>query len=175
MKEQHLGEIKHLFANMEVSVVSAIHFLGRYIGCKSEVHEFIRSKVKGWVDEVNCLAKATCHYPQSAYTTFIHSMSSECIYLQFVVSGCDDEYISLHDTIEKVFIPALLGRRVLQQEHGPFSLFTKKGGLALTNPVSTSSTTVHKNRRESQHDGTPYPVQDCHFGQGEGEGARPDT
>ena len=68
------------FANMEVSVVSASRFLGRCIGCKSEVHEFICSKVKGWVAGVECLAKAKCCYPQSAYTTFTHSLLSECTY-----------------------------------------------------------------------------------------------
>ena len=57
-KEQHLREANYLSANMEVSVVPASQLLGRCIRYQSEVHRFVRSKVKGWVDGVECLAKA---------------------------------------------------------------------------------------------------------------------
>ena len=59
------------------------------------------------------LVKALRHYPRSAHAAFIHSLSCKWTYLQHVVTGCDDKYILLRDTIEKVFTPALLGREVL--------------------------------------------------------------
>ena len=129
------------FADMEVMVVPASHFLGGCVGRKSEVCEFVHSKVREWVEGVECLAKAVYCYPQFAYAAFTHSLSCELTYLQCDVTGCDDQYIPLHDTFEKVFTSALLGREVLQQENELFSLPAKKGGLALTNPVSTTATT----------------------------------
>ena len=81
VKEQHLNEAKNQFAVMEVKIVPASRFLGGCIGCKSEVCEFVHSKVRGWVDGVDCLAKARRCYPQSAYATFIHSLSCEWTYL----------------------------------------------------------------------------------------------
>ena len=84
---------------MEVMIVPASPFLGGCVGHKSEVYEFVHSKVRGWVDGVECLAKAAHRYPQSAYAAFIHSLSCEWTYLQHVVTGCDDEYILLCDTI----------------------------------------------------------------------------
>ena len=112
VKEQHPNEAENQFADMEVMLVPASHFLGGCVGCKSEVCEFVCCKVRGWVDGVECLVKATNCYPQSAYAVFTHSLPCEWTYLQRIVTGCDNEYIPLHDTIKKVFIPALLGQEV---------------------------------------------------------------
>ena len=115
-------------------------FLGECVGRKSEAHEFVRSKVRGWVNGVECHVEAEHRYPKSVYTAFTHSLSCEWTYLQHIVTGCDNEYIPLRDIIEKVFTPALLGQEVLQREHKLSSLPAKKYGLALTNPVLTTST-----------------------------------
>ena len=89
---------------------------------------------------MECLAEAARSYPQSAYAAFTHSLSAEWTYLQCVVTGCGNEYISLRYTIQSLFPPAVFGREVLQREHEVFTLPAKIGGLALADPVSTEAT-----------------------------------
>ena len=139
VKDRYFCEAQSLFADMDVAVVVASRFLGGCVGRESEVHAFVRSKVESWVVCVERLAKAARTYPQLAYAAFTHSLSCEWTYLQRVVTGCDDEYIPLRNVIQRVFIPALLGREILQSEHELFDLPAKKGGLALSDPVATAA------------------------------------
>ncbi len=139
VKEQHFDAAQRLFADLQVTVVLASRFLGGCVGRETEVHEYVRAKVKGWVTGVERLAQAARVYPQSAYAAFTHSLSCEWTYLQRVVSGCDDDYAPLRETIQRVFTPAVLGREVLLREHELFALPAKKGGLALADPVSAAA------------------------------------
>ena len=45
----------------------------------------------------------------------------------------------MHDAIQQVFTPAVLGREVLEAEHALFKLPAKLGGLALADPMKSAS------------------------------------
>ena len=113
------------------------------------------------VDHVECLAHAAQSYSQSAYAEFTHSLSFEWSFLQRVVGGLKDEYIPLRDVIHTVLAPAILGREVLQTEHDLLSLPAKFGGLALSDPVQSTSVAYETLKKatelliEAVNSGTP--------------------
>ena len=132
LKEEHLDEAKRLLSNLDVEVTLASTFLGGCIGRESKVCAFGQSKVARWVNGVQCLVKAARSYPQSTNAAFTYSLSMEWTYLQCLVTGCDNEYVPLRGTIQRVFTPAVLGREVLRREHKLFALPAKTESLAPT-------------------------------------------
>ncbi len=166
VKEEHLEEAKSQFASLQVDIVLASRFLGGCLGDGDGVRKFVRDKVDGWVKAVHCLADAAKTYPQSAHSAFTHSLSHEWTYLQRVVEGHEDEYVPLRDAIQKYFTPSLIGREVLQVEHDLFSLPAKKGGLAISNPISTAAPFFDASKaattvlQQSIYSGDPVSITD---------------
>ena len=141
VKEPLLETTRNLFSDLEVDVVTASRFLGGCVGNEEEIHQYVRSKVDLWTKHVQRLAQAARAYPQSCYAAFTRSLSCEWAFLQHVVGDCtygDEEYVPLHDVVRTIFIPSVLGREVLEQEHKLFELPVKNGGLAFCDPVKAA-------------------------------------
>ena len=79
---------------------------------------------------MKCLSKATKAYPQAAYSAIAQSLSCDWTYVQRIIEGNEEKYIPLCETIQQLFTPTLLGRKVHEQEHQLFGLPTKFGSLA---------------------------------------------
>ena len=138
VKEPLLETARNLFSDLEVDVVTASRFLGGCVGNEEEIHQYVRSKVDLWTKHVERLAQAARAYPQSCYAAFTRSLSCEWAFLQRVVGDCDEEYVPLRDVVKTIFIPSVLGREVLEQEHELFELPVKNGGLAFSDPVKAA-------------------------------------
>ena len=82
VKEEHLEQAEIMFADLQVKVVLASRFLGGCVGTDDGIHCFVQSKVDTWVHCVERLAEVAKAYPQSAYSAFTRSLSSEWSYLQ---------------------------------------------------------------------------------------------
>ena len=112
VKEKCFSSAKVLFEKLNVEVVLASRFLGGCVGSEEGVQDFVRDKVSFWIEAVKRLADAAVSYPQSAYSAFTKSLSMEWMYLQRVVSGCEELYIPLRRTIQNHLTPSLFGREV---------------------------------------------------------------
>ena len=110
----------------------------------------MQSKVNTWVHCVERLADVAKAYPQSAYSAFTCSLSSEWSYLQRVVDGCDAEYRRLRDAIRLLFAPTVFGGAVLQVEHDLLELPVRLGGLALSDPVKSVTSAFSVSREAAQ-------------------------
>ena len=140
VKEEHLEQAEIMFADLQVKVVLASRFLGGCVGTDDGINRFVRSKVDTWVHCVKRLADVAKAYPQSAYSAFTRSLSSEWSYLQRMVEGCEAEYGRLRDAIRSLFAPAVFGGEVLQVEHELLELPVRLGGLVLADPVKSATT-----------------------------------
>ena len=67
-KPEHAEKAKQLFAGTSVSICAG---KGAAIGSKSFTEEYVRNKVRTWVEEVKCLACIAATHPHSVYT--VHS------------------------------------------------------------------------------------------------------
>ena len=150
VKEEHLEHAEILFADLKVKVVLASRFLGGCVSTDDGIHRFVNSKVDTWVHCVERLAEVTKAYPQSAYSAFTRSFSSALSHLQRVVDGCDAEYGRLRDAIRLLFAPAVFGSEVRQAKHDLLELPVRLGGLALSDPVKSVSSTFSVSREAAQ-------------------------
>ena len=66
-----------------------------------------------------------------AYTSFTKSLQSEWRFLQRLIPGSSPCLKELDDVIARVFIPALVGRRVSDLEKRLFALPTRFAGLGI--------------------------------------------
>ena len=134
VKEGKEDQAKELFEEFGVEIVQSKKFLGGCLGESNEVKKFVKEKVDNWVNCVHNLAKVAEKYPQSAYVSFSKSLQCEWIYMQRVVPTSEDDFIGLRNAIQKVLMPAILGREVLQSEYELLELPVRWGGMAFRNP-----------------------------------------
>ena len=76
----------------------------------------------------------------------LHS-HSVCHLSGLFVGGLEDEYIPLRDVILTVLAPAILGREVLQNRRDLLWLPAKFGGLALSDPVHSTSVAYETSKK----------------------------
>ena len=150
VKEEHQEQAEIMFADLQVKVVLASRFLGGCVGTDDGIHRFVQSKVDTWVHCVERLAEVAKAYPQSAYSAFTRSLSSEWSYLQRVVEGCEAEYGRLRDAIRLLFAPAVFGGEVLKEEYELLELPVRLGGLALADPVKSATTAFSVSREAAR-------------------------
>ena len=113
--------------------------MGGAIGTSSFLHQYVKTKVERWVNEIEKLSKFAKTQPHAAYAAFTHGLVSKWNYLLRVIdweaNQSDDILESLEKAIKSRFIPALTG----QPPPGEFvcemlALPARLGGLGLVNP-----------------------------------------
>ena len=80
VKPEHLQDAENLFSNTGIKITVQGHkHLGSPLGTRAFVEEFVRSKVDGWVTEIEKLSESATFQPQVAYAAFTHGLkSSRC-------------------------------------------------------------------------------------------------
>ncbi|CAM9843815.1 unnamed protein product, partial [Heterosigma akashiwo] len=124
-----------------IPVVSSGKHLGRCVGDEGEMlDDCVKKKVARWVKCVEFLAEAARKHPHEAYTSFTKSLQSEWRFLQRLIPGSSPCFKELDDVIARVFIPALVGRRVSDLEKRLFALPTRFAGLGIGVPSKQAQT-----------------------------------
>ena len=132
---EDIDDAHGMFQGTGIKVVTGNRFLGGYIGQPNDKQDFVKKKVKGWIQQVEQLSEVGKVQPQSAHAAFCKSMQFKWQYLQRVVDSEEDAYNPLKMTLRNMFIPAIVGGPVSPEECDLFSLPVNKAGLALTDPV----------------------------------------
>ena len=77
VKPEHLQDAENLFSNTGIKITVQGHkHLGSPLGTRAFVEEFVRSKVDGWVPEIEKLSEIATFQPQAAYAAFTHGLTS---------------------------------------------------------------------------------------------------
>ena len=78
--------------------------------------------------------------PHAAFSTFAHSVVSECMSFMGMVPLSSDQLKPLEDVIHHQFIPAVTGRDTITEEEGGLSsLLIRDGGMEIPISHPTSS------------------------------------
>ena len=109
-KPEHPGKAKQLFAGTNVSICAGRRCHGAAIGSKSFTDEYVRNKVRTWVEEVKSLASIAAIHPHSAYSAFTHGLSSRWTFVSRTMSDIQHLLAPLEYAIHQFFLPALTGR-----------------------------------------------------------------
>ena len=98
VEAQFLEEAKHLFTGTNVNITTqGKHHLGAAIGSRDYTEQYVREKVKMWIQEIHRLAEIATSQPHAAYAFFIHGLSSRWTYLQRTIPG-------IHNHLKMPFI-----------------------------------------------------------------------
>ena len=93
---------------MEITTEGQRH-LGAPLGTNSYVEQFVSSKVRDWVSQMDRLAQIAKTDPQAAYSAYVHGFQGSWIYLSRCVPNIGDLFQPLEDMIRHHIIPALTG------------------------------------------------------------------
>ena len=127
-----LDEAKRLFANSPINItVEGKRHLGAALGSEEFKQEYIDEKVQDWCKNIEMLAKIAESQPQAAYSAFIHGEQHKYTYFLRTICNISENLIPLDDAISNVFIPALLGQNITDQEREVLSLPIREGGMGI--------------------------------------------
>ena len=139
--KEHLKQEAHdIFKGTNLQIITdGKEYLGGSIGTHQFANEFISSRVRDWITNIDTLSEiAQCH-PQAALTVMTHGFMSKWTYLMRVSSTSDDQWKPLEAALREKFLPALSGRQVFSDtERNLLSLPAKLGGIGVTNPTQSS-------------------------------------
>ena len=136
---QYLTLANDLFAGTGIKFsTSGERHLGAVIGSERYREEYVTTKVKNWIQDVEQLTILANEEPQLAYSAYTKAMCMRWCFLQRTVPNIKHHFIPLEETIRDKFIPAIIGRSVTDVERTIFSLPVRFGGLGIQNPVLTA-------------------------------------
>lgn len=109
-KEEDEPQAKVAFYSygLKVQFVRGMRYLGGFIGGYDYKLEWVREKVRGWVDGVKILASVAKRFPQTAYAGLTFSLQNEWQYVMRTVPGIAALFDPLEKEIRSNFLPALL-------------------------------------------------------------------
>ena len=141
VKAAHAGKAKQLFEGTDVQIVeTGARHLGAAIGDQSFIRHYVEQKVQKWCSELKTLAEFSRTEPQAAYSAFVFGFRGKWNFLQRTVPNCAHLFQPLEELMKTTFLPQLTGRTLTNLERDLMSLPAREGGLGLTNPVETSTT-----------------------------------
>ena len=124
-------ECKQLFngsSPINITIEGKRH-LGASIGSSDFKNEYIDEKVKKWVSNIISLSEIAKTQPHVAYAAFIHGEQHKYPYFLRTIAGISENLKPLDEAINDVFIPALFGFELSENEREILTLPIKEGGL----------------------------------------------
>jgi len=92
-----------------VEILTGHRILGGFIGSESEKSNWIQKKVDFWVKSVNKISQIAKNDPHSAFVAVSKSLQNEWNFIQRVVGGDSNAFISLKEAICQNFLPEISG------------------------------------------------------------------
>ena len=137
VKEDHLEAAERLFAGTGVNVTAeGKQHLGAAVETRSFVESYVMKKVEKWRSEIKKLSHIAKSQPHSAYSALTKGLCSRWNFLLRTVPNIADLLQPLEDVIRQLFIPALIGRQINDEERRIFALPCRMGGMGIFNPVT---------------------------------------
>ena len=145
-------ECKELFnesSPINITIEGKRH-LGAAIGSSDFKNEYIDDKVEKWASNIKSLSEIAKTQPHVAYAAFIHGEQHKYPYFLRTIAGISENLKPLDEAINDVFIPALFGFEISENEREILTLPIKEGGLGIRKVVDyadisyEASTSINK-------------------------------
>eukprot|EP00794_Sanderia_malayensis_P004398 gene4398-4986_t len=112
--------------------------LGAVFGSTAFKKSYVESKVKKWTDDIEELADIAEEEPQLAYAVFTKGICHRWTYFMRTIPDISELLIPLKQKISERFLPALLGRKITDNQREILELPVRYGGLGIINPARMS-------------------------------------
>ena len=76
-------------------------FLGGFIGDHDSTKAFVQKKIMELTNSVVKMSKVAESQPQAAFSALAKSLQFEWSYLQRILPNFDDEYVPIHDAVNR--------------------------------------------------------------------------
>ena len=150
VKPEHKEEATRLFGGTGIKITDDAlsmedakggqRYLGAALGSTSFIEEYVSSKVKMWITEVEELCKIAKVEPQLAYSAYTTGLCKRWTYVMRTIPNISHLFEPLEAAIRSCFLPTLLGNHSFSDaDREIYSLPTRFGGLAIFNPVEMAT------------------------------------
>ena len=139
VKDAHVQAARSIFYGTAVEITTeGQRHLGAPLGTDSYVEQFVSSKVRDWVSQMDRLAQIAKTDPQAAYSAYVHGFQGSWIYLSRCVPNIGDLFQPLEDMLRHHIIPALTGHIPNDLTRKLFALPARHGGMGLVSPTAAA-------------------------------------
>jgi hypothetical protein len=141
IKPEFIIEAEVLFSGTGIKITSegpegGQRYLGAALGTPDFIQQYVKNKVKTWVDELEKLSETAKCEPQLAYSAYTTGLCKRWSYIMRTIPGISDLFEPLEECIKSRFLPALLGGYSFsERDRKIFGLPVRFGGLAIFNPT----------------------------------------
>ena len=117
VKPHVMEDALSIFDDTNINITSDGHrYLGSPIGTDTFVSNFVREKIKDWVNELDNLVTISRTQPHAAYSCLIHGLFNKFVYLFRTTPNISDLVAPLEECIRVKLIPALIGQEGIRDE-----------------------------------------------------------
>ena len=125
---------KNIFSDTAIKyTIEGKRHLGAAIGSESFKSAYIKEKVRLWCNEITKLSEFAKTQPHAAFSAYVHGEQHRFTYFLRTIEDMEQYLQPLDEVISNLFLPALFGSTVTEQEKQLFALPIKNGGLAIEN------------------------------------------
>ena len=137
--ESLLPYAQELFAgcNIQITCLGERH-LGAVVGTEAHRDQYVKKKVDKWIKDVSSLAEIAQEEPQAALSAYTKSICHRWVFVQRTIPNIKHLFIPLEECIREVFIPAVVGRNISEEERTLLSLPIRFSELGIANPSLTA-------------------------------------
>jgi len=131
--QQQLADFKFIYS-------TGHRYIGTFVGDRRFLRDWLQPQIDDWVAAVKDLANVSGHFPQSAYAGLVKALQNEWTYIQRLTPNIGPYFAPVESAIHSVFIKKLMGddEVVGAKLCSLTSLSTRRGGLAICNPVTNA-------------------------------------
>jgi len=109
--EENVEKAKIAFRGTGITISThGSRHLGAALGSLHFIDEYMDTKVKGWIEEIENLAGIADTQPQAVYAAFFHGTKNKWTYLCRTIPGISHLLWPLEDAVQQKLIPSITGR-----------------------------------------------------------------
>ena len=130
-----LENAKNIFSDTAIKyTIEGKRHLGAAIGSESFKSAYIKEKVRLWCNEITKLSEFAKTQPHAAFSAYVHGEQHRFTYFLRTIEDMEQHLQPLDEVISNLFLLALFGSTVTEQEKQLFALPPiKNGGLGISN------------------------------------------
>ena len=145
---EKLSACQEIFESSPINITTeGKRHLGAAIGSLNHRNDYIDNMVVKWQKNIESLSKIANSQPHAAYAAFIHAEQHKYTYFLRTIPGISENLKTLDETINNVFIPALFGCELSDNDRDILSLPIREGGLGIKKVSENADVSYNASRK----------------------------
>ena len=136
---QFVEQAKIDFQEFGVEVLTGHRILGGFVGSQEDKSDWLKKKTNTWVHSVMKLSYVAKKDPHAAFVALSKSLQNEWSFIQRVVQGDDDSFLSLKETICQKFLPEICGFDITDFDSDLMLRPSRFGGTGIRDPIKAAA------------------------------------